>query len=411
MMERLLQNSGWLKAISAVLAILLWAVVVPKSIKDDSRSFDIKLEVMEHPTFTIDQGPRDREITVTVKAEGKTPFLRGLDPKDIHAVADYSHIVEPGKQVQVQIQVTGPNMGSGVAYSVSPSSIPVTLIENRDAMVQYQLGSTVQNNTVVYNNKEWQYTAKVEAEQIKVSGRSDQVDKVQYVRVVLDSKDLVPTNTRIEKKGIPTDSNGKSVDKVDAQPVFVSLTWKQLPPGFTFKVQPVTKGTLPIGLTVSSMEALPPTLIVRAVDLNGTVPEKEIIETEPIDLTGQKTSFTTTVRVVPPAGTVASAQTVTVQVTIGEEQQEKVFKGLPLTVRGTALNQTATTAVTAVEVRARGPFSVINALQASQLAAYVDVEGLAPGKNILPVRVTAPAGVAGEADPATVEVTVSSSTP
>jgi YbbR domain-containing protein len=407
MMERLLQNSGWLKAISIILGILLWAMVVPKSIKDDSRSFDVKLEVVEHPTFTIDQGPHDKEITVTVKAEGKTPYLRGLNPKDIHAVADYSRIAEPAKQVQVQIQVTGPDIGSGVSYSVSPSSIPVVLVENRQAFFPFQLDSTVPA-TIVFDNKEWVYTARVEADQVQVSGRSDQLEKVRHVRIVLDANDLVPTNTRIQKKGIPTDSTSKSVERVDAQPVFVTLTWKQLPPGYSFQVRPVTTGTLQPGLAVASTEAEPPTLTVRAADINGKVPDTAIIQTEPIDLTGKTAPFTATVRVVAPPGTLASADTVTVKVNITEVQQEKIFKGLPLTVKGAPANSVVTTSVTAVQVRLRGPYSLMNALEAVQLSAYVDVEGLGNGKNTLPVRVSAPSGVTVEADPATVEVTIAS---
>lgn len=407
MMERLLQHGGWLKAFSLALAVLLWAMVVPRSIKDVGRTFDVKLQVIDHPTFAIDQGPRNNEQTVEVRADAKGPLaLLWLRKDSIRAWVDYTKIAEPGKQAQVDVQVDAPDV-SGVTYSVNPRSVAVVLVENREATFPFTVVTKVPS-PVLYNDREWQYTAKAEGDTVKLAGRSDLLNQVKNVQVVLDPTDLVPTKNRVTKPVIVTDSTGKVLDKLAPQQVNIDLTWKELPPGEPFKVQPVTRGTLPLGLVVTSIEVQPTTLTIRAAEVGGKLPEKRVIETEPIDLSGKRLTFTTTIRVVPPPGTTAAAETVNVVVNISEITEEKVFKGVSLQVRGTATNATVTPAVTAIQAHIKGPYSVMEALEAAQVTAYVDVEGLGSGKHSLPVKISAPAGVtSAEADPATVEITIS----
>jgi YbbR domain-containing protein len=227
-------------------------------------------------------------------------------------------------------------------------------------------------------------------------------------RVVLDKADLQPGVTSVTKTVIPTDNANNKVDKLNPAKVNVVLTWTELPPGKAFKVQPVTKGTLPEGLVVTSTEVLPVTVPVRALTLNGKLPDKEVVETEAIDLTGKRASFTATVNLVPPAGTSIALQTVNVKVNIAETPGEKVFKGVPLTVRGAAANAVITPAVTDVQLHVKGPYNVVNALEGGEFTAYVDVEGLAVGRHMLPVKVSGPTGVtSADSDPVTVEVTIS----
>jgi YbbR domain-containing protein len=258
------------------------------------------------------------------------------------------------------------------------------------------------------DSREWSYTAKPESEQVRLEGRSDLLSLVRTARITLDAADLVPGKDKVVKEPVPVDEKSKGIDKLSVQPVTVILTWRELPPGKPFRVQPVTKGTLPAGFTARSATAQPATILVRASTLNGKLPDTAVIETEPIDLTNHKSSFTATVRVVPPAGTTVSVEQVNVTVTIQEATQDRVFKGVPLTVQGRAAPAgEAALAVTDVQVTVHGPYSLVTALEPSQITAYVDVEGLSTGKHQLPVKILmAPTGLTADADPAVVEVNI-----
>lgn len=405
MMERLLQHSGWLKALSVALAILLWVIVVPRYAQDQTEEFEVPLEVIYHPDYFLEEGPQDNSRTVLVRVQGKNFAVQKVRANGLRAVVDYSGVKEPGRQQQVKVQASG-NF-SGVTYSANPDSIPVTLVAKSEAAFPVEVQTTV-GSVVAHNGKEYLYTAKAEADEIRISGRIDFLDQVRYGRVVLDAVDLVPNNTNIRKQVIPTDASGKSVDKLAAAYVNVSLTWAELPPGKSFKVQPTTKGALPGGLAVASMEVQPAAVTVRAASLGGDLPNRDVVETEPIDLTGKNRTFTTTVRVVPPPGTTVAIETVNVKINIAEVPQEKQLKGIPLQIRGQATNAEVSTAITDVQIVVRGSYNTVNALQPRDVTAYVDVEGLGGGKHILPVKVAAPPGVSGaDADPPTVEVTIS----
>ncbi|HLN64221.1 MAG TPA: CdaR family protein [Symbiobacteriaceae bacterium] len=405
MMERLFQHPGWLKLFSVALAILLWAMVMPRYASETSTEFEVPLEVTYHPDFQLDEGPQDRQRTVTVEVKGKNLLVSKVKANMLYARVDYSKITEPGKQQQVEVQVGGKL--EGLKYTPTPRTIPVTLVVRSELAVPVQVEAPTPN-LVVQGDREWTFVAHSETDTVTLSGRIDYLNTVRVARVVLDKADLQPGVTSVTKTVIPTDNANNKVDKLNPAKVNVVLTWTELPPGKAFKVQPVTKGTLPEGLVVTSTEVLPVTVPVRALTLNGKLPDKEVVETEAIDLTGKRASFTATVNLVPPAGTSIALQTVNVKVNIAETPGEKVFKGVPLTVRGAAANAVITPAVTDVQLHVKGPYNVVNALEGGEFTAYVDVEGLAVGRHMLPVKVSGPTGVtSADSDPVTVEVTIS----
>lgn len=405
MMERLFQHPGWLKLFSVALALLLWAMVMPRYASETSTEFEVPLEVTYHPDFQLDEGPQDRQRTVTVEVKGKNLLVSKVKANMLYARVDYSKITEPGKQQQVEVQVGGKL--EGLKYTAAPRTIPVTLVVRSELAVPLQVEAPTPN-LVVQGDREWTFVAHPETDTVTLSGRIDYLNTVRVARVVLDKADLQPGVTSLTKTVIPTDNANNKVDKLNPAKVNVLLTWTELPPGKAFKVQPITKGTLPEGLVVTSTEVLPVTVPVRALTLNGKLPDKEVVETEAIDLTGKRASFTATVNLVPPTGTSIALQTVNVKVNIAETPGEKVFKGVPLTVRGAAANAAVTPAVTDVQLRVKGPYNVVNALEGREFTAYVDVEGLTAGRHMLPVKVSGPTGVtSADSDPVTVEVTIS----
>ena len=282
----------------------------------------------------------------------------------------------------------------------------VTLVENSEALVD--LDVEPKTGERVFGGREYRFRATPSEPQVTVTGRSDYLKLVRVGRVVLDENDLINTNTEVVKGVIPVDATGKPVDKLPSPSAKVTLVWEQLPPGKPFRVEPVTRGTLPNGFVVTGLSVEPATVKVRAETLDGTLPVREIIETAPIDLTGRTESFTATVRVISPEGTTSGAETVNVTVRIAETSVEKLFKGVPIAVVGQATNADVALGAPDVQVRVKGPYSVITPMDASALTVYVDVEGAGDGRRLLPVKHNWPVGVTEvDVDPAYVEVTIS----
>lgn len=403
MMEKIFQHNGWLKVFSVALSILLWAMVMPNYTADTFRVFDIPLIVYPHQEYDVLEGPRDRQVTVQVRAEGKNLIVSRLRKEDFKAVLDYRKVTEPGKSVPLEVEVV--EAPERVGVTVTPKTFTVTLVEQKSATFPLAIEPADQDE-ITFEGRQYRYQAKLETNKVEITGRSDFLDRVKYARVYLDEKALVPTNTRLERVVTPVDAAGRTVD-LKTPPVTVHLTWEPLPPGKPFKVQPIFKGSPAPGYSLISLTPEQEAVTVRAATLEGKLPEREVVETEPIDLTGKTQTFAQTVRLVPPPGTTIVTQTVTVTVTIQEQTIERVFKSVPISVVGKATNAEVTLTPSEAQVRLKGPYSAVNRLDASALNVHVDVEGTRDGTFPLPVKVPTPPGVVQlDVDPAYVDVTI-----
>lgn len=408
MMEKLFRRETWLRIFSVALAVLLWAFVIQDlSAQTMTREMEVPLQVRHHASLKVYEGPKeDGDLRVLVRVEGSPLYVRRLQAKDMQAELDYSRVTEPGKTIQVEVKLTGPgNAPRTTSFTSNPKTVTAMLVE----ISEKQVPVTVQpiSEVVAFQGKEYRYTATPVAKTAPVSGRSDFLVQVASALITLDPADKVPSNLRVSKPVTPLDAAGKPVDKLEKTFIDVNLEWQVLPPGKSIKVQPITGGTLPKGYVVTRMDPEPAIITMRAIEVGGKLPDIGFVETFPIDLTGRTKNFTTTARLPVPNGTMLSVETVNVAVTIAETTVEKVFKNVPIQVHGKAANLDPVLSVTDVEIRLKGPYTVVNALEASAVAAYVDVEGLGEGKHKLAIRVSRPQGVTEEfLDPPTVEVSI-----
>jgi YbbR domain-containing protein len=402
MMEKIFGHNGWLKLLSVGLALLFWAMVMPSYTADTTKSFEIPLQVLPNQAY---QNP-DAHLpdTVQVQVSGRNLIVSKIKKESLKALVDLGRVAEAGRSTQLQIQVEGP-FTDQVAYSSNPKTVLVTLYETKTAAIPVAVEPNF--GLVTVTGKEYRVTAKPDPETLSVTGRGDWVSQIKRGLVTFDLGALEPSQTELTRPIVLVDAAGKPVENVVGSPVKVQLTWQELPPGHPFQVKASTKGTLPAGFVVSSIELLPSTVTVRSKTLGAKLPEREIIETTPIDLTGQRTPFNTTVRLIPPPGTEASVETVNAKVIVTELTVEKIFGGLPLTFTGKANNAEVSASVQEVQVSVKGPYSIMTPLNAGDLAPYVSLEGLQQGKHIIPVQVQPPAGVTQVlVDPAVVEVQI-----
>lgn len=412
MMEKLFNHPTWLKIFSLVLAVMLWLYVMPTYMEETSRQFEVPLTIIRSTNPSLVWLEEDNQpSTVTVKVEGRDYSLRQLTRDDFRATLDLSQVSDAdiGKTLPIEVKVAPVRTRRNPPQpTVTPKTIPVTMVEVRSMSMPVQLQQDT--GVVKSGGGDWQYTARSDAANVNLTGRSDYLAQVKSVVATVNSADLNPQVAVLQLSPQPLDSQGKPVPKVTAEKVTVRFQWAQLPPGKTLRVQPNMRGTLPPGLSLAKVEPNVTAVDVRAATLDTKLPAQDFIETQPIDLTGHTRTFTATVKLIVPPGVTlpAGVDSVSVKVNIDEVSTEKTFKGVVLTPRGAPSGAGVTLAVTDVQVTFKGPYAVVSKIDPATLSAFVDLEGIGPGKHTLPIKVVLPEGVTElvGADPPTVEVTI-----
>lgn len=192
MMEKLFRHPGWLKVLSVLGAVMLWAYVMPGYTKDTSKPFyDVPVIVRPNPNFEMYEG-LDARATVQIRAEGKGLAVSRLEREEVSAVVDLSEVTEPGKPTTVDVKVVGPER---VNYVVTPSTFAVTLIEKRTESFPVSMES-VSGHKVV-NGREYLFSAKPERDTVTLTGRGDFLSRVKQVNVRLDEAALSRRTIRL----------------------------------------------------------------------------------------------------------------------------------------------------------------------------------------------------------------------
>lgn len=412
----LLRQDFWLKLLALSVSVLLWAMVVQDYNKVTSVTFDVPLEVISHPEYELYEGREDLETQVEVRVTGPNLLVSSLKATDLHAWVDYRTVQQPGRTQEVRVQVSGPERFRGqVEYRPSPSTVSVTLVENRTLTIPVVV--TPDSGIVTVGQREFRYTAAPVTERIPVSGRADYLGLVRTAVVALQGADLEPpledgrlaqAAARLQKPVRLVDAVMQPVEKIPEHFAEVEITWEELPPGKRVAVQPQTTGSVPAGFELVGVSAAPESVTIRSANLDGSLPSVSVVYTEPVDLTGQTQNFTTVARLVAPAGTSLAQTSVEVTVLIREVNAEKVFGAVPIVVQNAPEGAGVTLSDPTVEVRLTGRYSLVHPLDASAVAAYVDAGGLGPGTHRVPVKVLYPPEIVESAiDPAVVEVTIS----
>lgn len=420
MIERfkgLFRQDVWWKVLAITLAVLLWATVMQDYNKEATVTLDLPLEVKQHPTYELFEGRQDRESMVEVRLSGPSLLVSSLTRSDLRAWVDYEQVTQIGRAQDVEVQVTLPSRIRGqVKYRVTPSTVSVTLVENRTTSVP--LAVTPDSGVVALGDREFKYTAAPVVSSLPITGRSDYLGLVRSAVISLERQDLEPPLedgklvekiSRVRKPVRPVDAMGQPVEKLAQHYAEAAITWEELPPGKQVEIRAQTTGSLPAGFELGGITVNPGQITLRSATVGGALPDLSVIVTEPIDLTGQTRTFTTVARVVAPAGTSVAQTSVEVTVNINEVKMEKIFGALPIILRGQPANSEITLSVPTVQVRLTGPYSLMQPLDASAIEIYVELNNLVPGRHQVPVKASYPDQILEFAmDPAVIEVNITS---
>ncbi len=401
MLRWLLRNAGTL-AMAILLALLVWgsAVNAADPTQEQTYANGIAIEYAGMADDLILLGSPPASATVSVRAPRS--ILDQLTADEIHVSADLTGLDSGRHQLELAAVI---DRQPARALSIEPSTVILTIerVSTRDVPVQVR---TVGSPAIGYRL----VTQSVAPTQVAVAGPASAVDQVAQVLAevnVTDQRQDIDQDVRL----IPVDSTGQSLEGLRLEPdtVRVTATIERLGGYRDVAVTLVIQGEVEPGYALARLTISPPVVTVYSADASAVAVLPGFVETEPLDLTGSRSSFERRLALDLPEGiTPVGAQTVLVQVEISTIESSLTLT-LPVEFQGLGSGLAATPSPDSVSVILTGPVSALSNLQPGDVRVYLDLRDLRIGTHqVTPQVVVLPAGVITQTIlPEAIQVTLS----
>jgi len=361
-----------------LLALLIWVLAINQTNPVTLRIFNniaVQYEVDEG--FSLVSPPLSA-VRVLVRAQQSVIEL--LSSEDVVVRADFRRRIEGTHTVPLQVTINR----SGALGDSQPTQITAEL----QAIVSQQRPIELMALGDVPADYDYD-PLQAEDLQARVSGPSDLVNQVAIVRGEVDlSERRAPFEASIALTAL--DANNKRVNgvKIEPETTRVQVNVVSRDDVRQVAVRPnIQLQTLSRGYVLSSFSYAPQYLYVSgppsALESLGST-----IETQPISLTDHQQSYETTIGLSLPEGVLILGETTTIQLTIGIEAQisTRQFDNIPLSLVGLGRGLQASPSPEQISVVISGPAEQVNALQASDFQAVLDLTSAALGNQELVPR-------------------------
>lgn len=290
---------------SLCVAILLFLQLQPRLASGREREFDVPLTFIGlSDTLTVVKAPR----TVRVLASGTQQAINELEASRVTASIDLADAVSgTGRYV---IEVDGPKR-RGLEYSplrqLAEVAIEKSLTTEFDVTLT-AVGTPPEGLTFEGSS--------VSPSRVSIQGPASSIESVKSVRAVLDVSSLAPGRTKIlELEAL--DENGQPVTLINFEPRTVEVTPAVSigPSTRQLLVTPVIRNQPAPGYRVVSYSVVP-----NQVEVTGATEDVSrftVVDTEPIDLSGRRATYTISVKLrLPERLEAVTSDTVTVRIVI-----------------------------------------------------------------------------------------------
>ena len=384
-LEKFLVNRQSLVVISLLLALLTFYAIDKKHISLIDNSAEVlynqKVEVKYDEASYVVEGVPD-EVDVTLVGRKMDVYLAKQYPLN-NVTLDLTGYTPGSYSVGFKYE----QAVSSVEYKVDPSSVNIRVYDkisvkkelSTDIIHKDNLDSKLNIDSIV-----------LDSDVVLVEGASHRLDEVAIVKAVVDIDKLsnvkVGTTTLSDIPLIAYDADGNKVD-VEIVPSKVSATIKITSPSKEIPIKLNVKGKL----EDVAIKSLTPS--VKTVTVYGNQETIDTIEFLPVtvDVTGVKENKTYSINLTKPTGIrEISVKTITVELEVGSIVSRDIpnipidavnlQSGYTVQVIGEQ-NRTATAIV-------KGSKEVVDSIDASEIQAYVDLEGLGAGEHTVTVEVT-----------------------
>ena len=384
--DKFLSRKSTLLIISLVLAFATFVVV-------DSQS-----------SVLIDQYAEilyDQQVTAVYNEESYV--VEGLPDKvDITLIGQRRHIFlakqSPSKGVSVDL--TGLKPGnhkvtlkytqriSSLDYKLDPSQVTVTIYEKvsetknltYDILHQDDLDSKLYINSVT-----------LDRDNVIIKGAKYKLDTVASVKALIDVNDISNAKSGdVSLKDVPLvayDNDGNIVN-VEIVPGTVDATINISSPSKEIPIKVNPKGSLAFGKAIKSIETSVTNVTVYG--RQDTIDEIESLDVD-IDVKGLEKDKDYTVTLKKPNGiTDISSKTITVKVKV-DNSISKEFENISIQSENLEAGykvQALTENDRQVTVVVKGSEGVVNSIEASDIKAYINLNGYGVGEHEVEVKVT-----------------------
>ncbi|MFZ5975350.1 MAG: YbbR-like domain-containing protein [Bacillota bacterium] len=398
-----LKSNLMLKLISLVFAFLIWSFVLSETNPVREKAFD-NVSV----TITGEQTLNENGLVIIGNWTDKlknlridTEVLRNdyflVTPDDFKVTLDLSSIQTPGTY-ELRLDVTEPSRIIRVTnMSVSTLTLEVDKKVSREVPVQYRFEGTLPAGY-------WMSVPEITPDVVEISGPERMINSVQKAACVINIGGLKESyNDKMTVRFFDANDNElkdlqltggapSAIVKMDVYPyknVKFDLSdmlvgQDKLAPGYIIKSVTVDKTSVNIAGPAEKLDAID-SLTLDKINVQNA--SKNIVKKLPVKV---------------PDGVVLVDGTTEVQVVVEISEIEDVahFDNLAVHIYGTPKSGKATVAQSYVSVDITGPKKAVNALRASDLRAYINVDGFEKGEHTAKINVRLP----GSLKDATVKV-------
>jgi YbbR domain-containing protein len=404
-MDKLMDNPWFIKILALLLAVLLYSSV-PSTGK---KITDVNVPG-EQSTATITNIPvnvyYDTENLVvsgipgTVEITLKGPLTHIQSAKALKNFEVYVDLTKAkvGKQ-KVKLKVK--NLSDKLTATVKPSSVQVSVQEK----ITKEFKIEAEYNT---DQIEEGYSAgppQVEPNRVKVTGAKSVIDRITYVKAVLEEKSKLKETITREAAIQVLDENLNKLNVV-VEPETVSVTIPIRSNSKTVPIDIVRNGTAPAGVTIESI-----VIDEKEATISGS--ESVLAKTEKVrvevDLSKITDNTTLTLPVIISNGITRVTPQQVKAIVVVKKQEEKTVSDVPLKIQGLSEEYKATIndpGNQMINILINGPASAVNSVRPEDFNVFIDLSSLQEGAHEVDIHVEGPNAVEWKPTKSSAKITI-----
>lgn len=403
-MDKWMDNPWFIKILALLLAVLLYSSIqtgtgkkeidVPGGAKTDTVQ-NIPVKVYYDIENLVVTGIPD---TVDVTLKGPITHVQTAKAmKNFEVYVDLRNAKIGRQKVKLKIDM----LSDKIKATIKPEEITVTVQERISK--QFKIEAEFNQNII-----EEGYSAGkpvVEPNKVKITGAKDQIDRIAYVKAVVEEKNKLKETTTKEAQIQILD---KDLNKLDAQvePATVKVTIPIKENTKSVPINVIQKGTPPSGVKVESAVSDTKEAVISGSE--ETLKNTDSVRVE-VDVSKITDNTTLELPVIISNGiTKVSPQMVKVTITVNK-QEEKTVSGVPIKIKGLSDQFKAEIddpANEIINIIINGPSAAIQALGPGDFNAYIDLSNLEEGSHEVNIHVEGPPNIKAKPDKSTATITV-----
>jgi YbbR domain-containing protein len=404
-MDKWMDNPWFIKVLALVLAVLLYS-----SITNTSDKATDEYVPGGSTTETI------KDIPVKVYYDTKNLVITGVpDTVDVTIKGPITHVqtAKALKNFEVAVDLTDAkigrqkakmevrNLSDKIKATIKPASVTVTIEEK----ITQEFNVEAEYNSDLIGQGFSAGKPVVEPKKVKVTGAKSAIDRITYVKAVVDQRDRF-NETTTREASVQVLDKGLNKLNVQVEPATVKVTIPIKENSKTVPINIVRKGTPPEGVTIQSIDLETTEAVITADE--DVLKNTESVRVE-VDVSEITANTTLDLPVIISNGvTKVSPQMVKVNVKVNS-QAEKTVSGVPVKIKGLSAEYKADIddpANDLINLVINGPSGTVNALGPSDFNVYVDLSNLEAGSHDVNIHVEGPANINWKLDKATAKVTI-----